>query len=409
MTRARLSKLVVLGAFLLGALSIEARAATIEGRVIHPTRPEAAAVLEVFVLGVLRSGESLERRTTTNANGEFELADLPSPAAYLLAAVYDEITFPGGSVVLREATEEETKKLTFHVYDRSSDTSQIVLRQVSWVVEREAGIYRVVQSMKIHNPGLYAVVREEAEPPILRIGLAPGHSEVTTPFGTLPAGARIRDGILELRGPLFPGQREVQLSYDLPDSGTDLASEISFPDPAEVLELHVRDFGIVVDAGPLYPAPPTRDGDTFYQRYLGFDLSANTRIPFRIEALPPRAALPSSLQAFLAALVTAGMLLFVGSPLTRASEAPAPAALEVQGEREKEALIAALQDLEHDFETGKLSSEDRDQLRGDLRREALHSLGRARAKPAAPDPQRCACGHLPRAGDRFCPACGSPL
>ena len=409
MTRARLSKLVVLGAFLLGALSVEARAATIEGRVIHPTRPEAAAGLEVFALGVLRDGESLERRTTTNANGEFELADLPSPAAYLLAAVYNEITFPGGSVVLQEVTGEETKKLTFHVYDRSSDTSQVVLRQVRWVVEREAGIYRVMQSIKVHNPGLHAILREEAEPPILRIGLAPGHSEVTSPFGTLPAGARVRDGILELRGPLFPGQRELQLSYDLPGSGTDLASEIRFPDPAEVLELYVRDFGIVVDAGPLYPAPPTRDGDTFYQHYLGFDLSANTRIPFRIEALRPRAPLPSSLQAFLAALVTAGVLLFVGSPLTRASEAPTPAALEVQGEREKEALIAALQDLEHDFETGKLSSEDRDRLRSDLRREALQSLGRGRAKPAAPDQQRCACGRPPRAGDRFCAACGSPL
>ena len=54
----------------------------------------------------------------------------------------------------------------------------------------------------------------------------------------------------------------------------------------------------------------------------------------------------------------------------------------------------ALHDLEHDYETGKLSLEDRERLRADLRREAVAALARERyasdsVKPETP--VACSC------------------
>lgn len=409
MKRAYAAKALALG--LLSTLAAHTHAASIEGRVIHPQRGDAAADLEVVLLGVRQEGEPIERRTRTDARGRFRVSELPTPAAYLVAATYRDITFPGGSVVFREEAPEETRELVFHIYDSSADGTRLVLRQMRWVLEREAGAYRVSQSFVVANPGLNVILREPAQPPLLRIGLAPGHGELETPFGTLPLGAQVRDGLLELRGPLFPGEREIQLAYDLPETGLDLSTQLRVPDPLQKLEVFVRDFGMRVDAGPLHPARPAREGDVIYERYLGFDLAAGTRIPFRVEALPPRAPTARWAETLLAALAAAGLLYFVGRPIGRAGP-HAAAREESTGASEREALIAALSDLEHDFETGKLSSEDRDRLRQDLRREAARATSRARGVQSAAvtsEAKPCRCGRLPAPSDRFCAACGSPL
>jgi hypothetical protein len=86
-------------------------------------------------------------------------------------------------------------------------------------------------------------------------------------------------------------------------------------------------------------------------------------------------------------------------------------------EVEKEALRSALADLDFDFETGKLSVEDRDRLRGELSREAVRSLAHGRRAPTAQAPAqapavappRCSCGRQALRGDRFCASCGKSL
>ena len=130
------------------------------------------------------------------------------------------------------------------------------------------------------------------------------------------------------------------------------------------------------------------------------------------------------------ALVLMGGLSFlvlrplVGGAASSGEEADAPRS-------ERDMLRSALLDLEHDFETGKLSAEDRERLRQDLAREAARALERAApplAKPGgttcacghafAPDQHFCAkcgwrvlceCGHQPQADDRFCAGCGRNL
>ena len=118
----------------------------------------------------------------------------------------------------------------------------------------------------------------------------------------------------------------------------------------------------------------------------------------------------------LAALGAGALFFFVIAPIVREALARGATARDLEPESPaKAALAAALHDLEHDFETGKLSVEDRERLRADLRREALAALARERlgppgaSEPAPAEKPACSCGRVPSAGDRFCAAAEAAL
>lgn len=400
-------------------LPLVAGAATIEGRVIHPSQPGAGAGREVVLLGVRGGGEPIQRTARSDASEQFRFEDLPAPGAYLIAAKYGGLSFSGRSVVFEADEAEATRTVVVHIYERSSDPSPLTIRTLEWILEREAGLFRVRKVVRVENPTLTAITVEESAPPALSLGLLAGHRDVSSPFSghgqVLPGGGTVQGDRLELRGPFFPGERDIFVTYDVDGgNGAGLRGELVVHDPIEVLDVRVRDFGVVVDAGPLHPARPTRDKDEVYLRYLGFDLAPGRRIPLELTPLPPRRQAPLAAQSLVVAALGGGLLFLVLRPLREAT-APAPSEEERTVDlSEREALFEALRDLEHDFETGKLSSIDRDRLREELRQDALRALStREASRPApetpAPPPEACECGHRPLPGDRFCARCGRPL
>lgn len=396
---------IALALGLLAGLPAPAPGATIEGRIVHPTRPDASAGVEVFLLGITREGTPREERTRTDAEGRFSFAGLPDDGAYLLGATYRDVPFAGPSVVLKPG--KKTEPVTFHIFDRTDDPAGVELRAVRWVVEREAGTYRVRQTVEVHNSTLRVVVLDPKAPPALRVPLATGHDRVESPLGRLPAGATVQNGKVELRGPIPPGDREYVFAYDVQSDGEALRTELRITAPAEQVDLLIRDFGVRVDVGALHPARPVRDGDSIYLRYVGFDLAAGTGIPVEIVPLAPAAATPRWLQVLLRMGLAGGLALLVGRALDRSAR-PKEDAEEEAADPERAALAAALRDLEFDYETGKLSAEDRERIRAELRRETAEALARRQAAPAEKRPA-CACGHEPDPGNRFCSACGTAL
>ncbi len=166
-----------------------------------------------------------------------------------------------------------------------------------------------------------------------------------------------------------------------------------------------------MDAGSLHPARPTRDGDVIYLAYLGFELEPGRRFPIRISPLPPASPTPGWANVLLVSLLAGGGLYLVARPIAVADSVRARPDTHL-ADVERAALRTALADLDFDYETGKLSTEDRDQLREELRREAVRSLARRRGVHTAVGQaplRRCTCGHQPQRGDKFCAACGKEL
>lgn len=397
-------------ALLVLGLAAHAEAARIEGRVTHAARPEAGAALDVRLLGVTREGETLTRETTTDAQGRYGFDGLAASAVYLVMADYRGIRFPGGRVVIQPGEDGARHTLDFSIYDPTDDTSALALRRQRFFVDRgDAGTFRITQTLTAHNASDRVVRVPDDAPAALSVGLLARHGPVQTRFGGLPEGAREAGDRLELRGPFFPGEDELVLSYEVDAAGRDLRDALRFPDETEEIELWVRDDGVDIDAGPLHPARVSRTEDGFYQRFLGFDLRAGTEIPFSLVARPPPGGGPVWPQVGLVVALSLGLAYVVGAPVTRAAtvtEVPD----ESPAEREKQALFAALRDLEHDFETGKLSQEDHDRLRDELRADALRALARIEGDATAePQPRTCECGRTAQPEDRFCAACGTAL
>jgi len=285
------------------------------------------------------------------------------------------------------------------------------------VIERNAGVWHVQESATVTNPDPSVVVVPEGAPGPIHVALAPGHGKVESFFGHQPQGVAIQGDIAEVRGPIFPGEEgfSLELEYDLEQPPDELATQIRVATAVENVGVYVQDFGIEVDAGELHPARHVSQNDLIYQSFLGFDVPAGAELPLRVRALPPAHPLPRPLVALLAALGAGALLYFVAAPIARealAREGGAARADALESPA-KAALASALHDLEHDFETGKLSAEDRERMREELRREALAALARERLGPAAAAapaaPRACACGRVPAAGDRFCAACGTAL
>ncbi len=396
----------------------------IHGTVVHPTRPDAVSDLEVRVLGLTDSNEPIHSSVRTDATGGFRFFDLPEPAAYLVSASYDGISFPGGTVAFRAGDPPSKAPVVFHIYDRTTEATALSTPTLRWIIEREAGVYQVSQSLSVTNADSRVVVVESGEPPLLRMPLAPGHGEVRAALGRLAEGVSVKDGSAEMRGPFLPGESEVRLRYELALDGT-LETEIGALQPTaasggwpagaprvERLELYLKDIGISVDAGNLHPARPARSADVIYLAFLGFSLEPGTRYPLRVVPLSPSPAPPAWTTVLLVSLLAGVSFYLVGRPVAIAASEGAVDA-QAPEELEKRALQDALADLDFDFETGKLSVEDRDRLRVELTGEAVRSLARLRGlirdgSPPAAAP-RCSCGHQPQTGDKFCAVCGRLL
>jgi len=401
------------------ACAARADAAVIEGRISHPSKPGAAANLLVEALGLDPQENAISRQTHADKDGRYRFENLPAPAAYLIRAQYGGLTFPGGSAGFRQGDEAKTETLDFKVYDKSADPSRLRLSQLQWVIAKSAGVWRIQETATVANPDEVVVVVPPSNPTPIRVGLAPGHGVLDLMFGRLPEGATVVGDTVELRGPVLPGEQgqSLQIEYDLEPVDGGFATDIAIPTTVADLAVYVQDFGIDVDAGELHPARPARQDDLIYQAFIGFDIPAGTSLPLRVRPLPPAQPFPQTLIALLAALGAGALFFFVIAPIVRQALARGATARDVEPESPaKAALAAALHDLEHDFETGKLSAEDRERLRADLRREALAALARERLGPApddaAPLPpalKPCSCGRVPSAGDRFCAACGSAL
>lgn len=409
-------RLALLAGLLALALAPGARGATIEVQVSLRDAEASVAGLEVKVLGLTPSGDTVAREARSDRDGRARFAELPAPAAYLVMVEYRGIGFHAPGVrLLPEDDPGATRSVAIEVHEPTADASGVRLSAIRIFLEQEPGVYRVDQIVELENEGDRVVMLGPDAEPALRIALPAGHGELRTMTGHTPAGFELADGELQLRGPVHPGRREVVFSYELPSPDGVLATRLAFPEETPTLELYVADELLAIEAGPLHPARSSRDSDgVVYQRYLGFDLAAGSAIDLRIGPLPR----PSSNRyptALAAALLGAGLLYFVAQPLTRRS-APPDDAVEDAEATEKDALVAALRDLEHDFETGKLSAADRDRLREELRADALRALARLRLlKAPEREPEReietacTGCGGAVDREARFCSHCGARL
>ncbi|MGH0031007.1 MAG: hypothetical protein ACQGVC_14530 [Myxococcota bacterium] len=257
--------------------------------------------------------------------------------------------------------------------------------------------------------------------PLLCVPLPAGAESLRFSNASLEMGlSSDPDGALALRGPIPPGDPTLALRYQLPTT-TPARFERRFATDVELLTLLVADTGIVPETDRLHRRRPVRTEDRSYLHLEAFGIEGGETVSLGLRTLPPRRPLPALASTGLVLLVAVGALFYLIGPLRGARAAEPEVEAEETGiSRERQAVYASIDALDEDFETGKLSAEDHQRMRAELRARAVALLQAERAaetagqaasadaKPAAA--AACGqCGAPTQAGDRFCAQCGAAL
>jgi hypothetical protein len=222
------------------------------------------------------------------------------------------------------------------------------------------------------------------------------------------------EGGLALLGAVAPGELRVDIGYQLPVAAAPAVLERSFASRVPVFSVFVADTGrLAPNSQRLHRRRPLRTSDLTYLHLEAFELAPGEKVELELGLLPARGRSGRPLALGFVALVAGVSIWLLTSPL-RVRHPAEPVAEPAAGaaRREREALYEAIRDLDHDFETAKLSAEDHTRLREELRGQALALLeAERRQAPAAPAPAPgcAACGAASEPGHRFCPQCGKPL
>ncbi len=295
----------------------------------------------------------------------------------------------------------------------SHDASRLRLSSAQWVIDVDVARLALREEYAIEVDGTEPVVAESDEP-LVRLAL-PDDAEALR-FGSDTSGVELTphpDGGLGVLGPLPPGQTTLSLRYTVPVAAAETVLSRNVASHVGLLAVYVTDDGRTrATSERLHRRRPVRSSDRNYIHLEGFEIEEDERVAVSIAALAPRLSLPRP--AFLAGLGVATLAIgwLVSAPLLRREGSLTPD-VESAAERERLSLLASLRDLEHDFETGKISAADHERLRSVLRRRALAARAAGEAEEAEgvdnAEPSCPSCDAIPSPSARYCEQCGTSL
>jgi hypothetical protein len=321
--------------------------------------------------------------------------------------------------------------LAFHVPAVRTAPESLRLEESRIFLELDDAALRVQEELRFTVDGDAPVVGRPGEP-LLALHVPDGAVELRFDRGLFERGLRASDaGDAILDGPLPPGETVIQLQYHLPVPDPDAGAVFArrFDRSLPLLSIFVADTGLRFSSERLHRRRPVSTPDRNYLHLEAFQVEPDETVSLSLAQLGAPAGLPRAARYGLVALAAAAAVVFLGGPIRRErAGAPGQQAgrepLDEPGEdaalHEREAVYAALRDLEHDHETAKVSDEDYALMRQELRARAA-ALLRAEAEAPRPGALRppaplaapaagCrSCGAAPRPGDRFCARCGAAL
>jgi hypothetical protein len=421
-----------------GPLNLLPEGVVVEGerlRWFGPVYPGGAELGYHYELPAPAGAVRLERRLPATPIRVTVLAPLGGPALEAQGLTEGEQTVVLGRGYRVYAGDlSDRLALSLAVPAARHDAGAVSIAEVRILGELDAAAFLGREEHVMQVTGEGPVVAEGDEPlvairlPTEATDLRFGSPESATRIVPLPDGTGV--GVM---GPLSPGETVLEVRYRIAADGGPFTLARKFAARVPLLSVYLADTGdLRVESDRLHRRRAAKTPDRTYLHLEAFELAPDEEARFTVTTKPLERQLPRTATIGLIALLTGFAAYGLVAPLRRAPahEAPEPAALESAAERESEATMAALEDLEHDFETGKLDAADHELLRADLTaalERGRAETARAAAATAAADdrPARAvadddlpapvaarvctACSRAAGRDDRFCAHCGAKL
>jgi hypothetical protein len=247
----------------------------------------------------------------------------------------------------------------------------------------------------------------------------PSGAELTGVSPALSAvGAEPTDLGFAVRGPLPAGPTKLAFRYRIPSDPAGLELSLRFPREVALLRLLVADTGVAIGSDRLHRRRAFRSGTRMYLHNEAFRISPDEQVRVSLEPIS-HTNLPDFVVVTSMGVLALLSMLAVLMPLRPGAAADARPDIEDNSTAERERIYASIRDLDHDFETGKLTEADYQQSRLVLKAEAVALLKRQQ-KAVSPEVNASAtpgptaafctqCGVQLDGAWSFCASCGAPV
>ena len=295
------------------------------------------------------------------------------------------------------------------------DPSAVRISEVQGILDVDDAAIAVRETVSLEVSGESVVMGTEATP-LVRILLPEAARDLS--FATDAVGARLiphPEGGLAAVGTAGPGTWRVEVRYQLPVDALPIRFDRHYDQRVPRLSIFVADTGEWVPSSDrLHRRRPVRTPDLTYMHLEAFEVEAHESVGLSLDRLPPRSRSGRTLGLALGGGLALFAIFWLSVPLRGAGGLAGAEETISAVRREREALIASIRDLDHDFETGKISEEDHQEMRGSLRARAVDLLRQERepATAAAKETAQLACascGAPLEPSHRFCAQCGAAL
>jgi hypothetical protein len=218
---------------------------SLQGWVVNESgAPQPCARVKV-VLRVHLQGQFVPvEETTTDADGHFIFDRLPvgDDILYLPGANVDGVHYPGARVSL--SADHPHARLKLVAFDAIAGPSPLVAERHDILVEPEAGVLKVTETIMVNNPTATCYVGSEgstgAAPDTLRLAIPEDFQHATFYREFFGRQFRVRDGQVVTSIPWPPGQREVKLTYLIANDKRHRIVERVLDLPCSLVRLTVR-------------------------------------------------------------------------------------------------------------------------------------------------------------------------
>jgi hypothetical protein len=334
----------------------------------------------------------------------------PAPAVAVGSLTYDAVE--NGPIAPGESV-----SFAVDVGASSANASRLSLAELQVWLELDDAALDVREQYTVAVSG-DAPLESDSDAPLLCLPLPAGAEDLRFSADSFSMGIQPDASAgIALRGPFPAGESEFALSYLLPNGENGARFEQHFPTELSLLTMYIADTGVLTKTDRLHRRRPVETPDRTFLHLEGFQIAAGETVSVDLSSLPAKQPISTFVRIGFVGVASILAIFFLVTPL-RQSIGRQPAAISTAGADERAAVYAAIRDLEDDFETGKISAEDRGEMLSELRARAAALLRAERAAstastddPAAPAPATAcrSCGAPLAAAAHFCSECGEPI
>lgn len=362
-------KLLALAVLLLWTAGPLQAAVQLRGQVRNGSHDSlAVANIEVKLLAFKGHSDQMAftRATVANTRGEFLFKDLPldSRTIFYASADYDGISYYSTPIHAHEFSNNESERPVF-IYEKTTATSALDIPMYHIFFEAEGKLGYVREVMVVQNNGNKAIVISAADsgmaPAVVRIGLPLGAEQVQLVSGMDPATTQLVNRALLIRDTILPGTHQYSFVYQIPVRGNQFDLSRSMYVQVSVLSLFTPQNIGTIASQQLHSSGPFTIRNVVYNRYASEPIEAGTSLEIRIAGtgsgrnFTPFVIVGIALVVFIGVLVAVSKKSLRPIPGKEAKKKNDPLVKALAAERS--ALIAAIAELDDQFEAGTISSE----------------------------------------------------